>query len=342
MTGRIVRKLTSTATDPHTSSIEFIYSAGTWDGQSRRLPIATIASGRPALAIYDGTSGRKEREISVRGVDQILNPGWAPDGHAIAFSGLSQGLSDLYLYDLRASSLQRLTNDAFAEVHPSWSPDSRTIAFATDRFTTNLDTLAIGRYELATIHPASGRVQRVKPFAGADSINPQWSRDGRELYFVANPSGIADVYGVSVATGALTQLTNVSTGTSGITASSPALSVAYGRDEAASASTTTTSTTSTPSTWQQAPRLRSGQAPRLRSGQAPRLRSGQAARRCNAMSPMPPPCHPQRGRKAMSPSSLPTRSSVCRRGSRRDRARSPTTRPRSRSRGSASRRSPSA
>ena len=233
MTGRIVRKLTSTATDPHTSSIEFIYSAGTWDGQSRRLAIATIASGQPALAIYDATSGRKEREISVRGVDQILNPAWAPDGHAIAFSGLSQGLSDLYLYDLRASSLQRLTNDAFAEVHPSWSPDSRTIAFATDRFTTNLDTLAIGRYELATIEPASGRVQRVQTFAGADSINPQWSRDGRELYFIAKPSGIADVYGVSVANGALTQLTNVSTGTSGITASSPALSVAYGRDEAA-------------------------------------------------------------------------------------------------------------
>src|SRR6185503_13773862 len=181
----------------------------------------------------DATSGRKEREIPVRGVDQILHPAWAPDGHAIAFAGLTQGLSDLYLYDLRASSLQRLTNDAFAEMHPAWSPDSRTIAFATDRFTTNLDTLAIGRYELATIEPASGRVQRIPTFAGADSINPQWSRDGRELYFIANPSGIADVYGVSTANGALSQLTNVSTGASGITASSPALSVAYGRDVAA-------------------------------------------------------------------------------------------------------------
>ena len=231
-TGEVVRKLTSTATDPHVSSIEFIYSAGTWDSQSRQLAIATVASGRPALAIYDALSGGKEREISVAGVDQILNPTWAPDGHAIAFSGLSQGLSDLYVYDLMGSRLQRLTNDAFAELHPAWSPDSRTIAFATDRFTTNLDTLAIGKYQLATIDAANARVQRVQTF-DADSINPQWSRDGRQLYFISNRTGIADLYSVSIANGATTQLTNVSTGASGITNSSPALSVASMRDVAA-------------------------------------------------------------------------------------------------------------
>ena len=233
MTGRIAHKLTSTATDPHTSSIEFIYSAGTWDNESRRLAIATIASGRPALAIYDALNGDKEREIKIPEVDQILNPTWSPDGHAIAFSGLSQGLSDLYIYDLQGSQLQRLTSDAYAEVHPAWSPDSRLLAFATDRFTTNLDTLALGHYELATIDPASRRVQRVPTFTNADSRNPQWSGDSRQLYFIADPSGIADVYSVSLANGQTMQLTNVQTGTSGITSSSPALSVAARGDVAA-------------------------------------------------------------------------------------------------------------
>src|SRR5689334_17840461 len=232
-TGDVVRKLTSTATDPHVSSIEFIYSAGTWDSHSRQLAIATVASGHPALAIYNALNGHKEREISIEGIDQILNPAWAPDGHAIAFSGLSQGLTDLYVYDLMGSRLQRLTNDAYAVLHPAWSPDSRTIAFATDRFTTNLDTLAIGHYELATIDAADAQVQRVHTFAGADSINPQWSRDGRQLYFISNRNGIAELYAVSVANGAIAQLTNVSTGTSGITSSSPALSVAGMRDVAA-------------------------------------------------------------------------------------------------------------
>jgi Tol biopolymer transport system component len=233
MTGRVLHKLTSTATDPHVSSIEFIYSAGTWDNASRQLAIATIASGRPALGIYDAINGGKTREIRIPEVDQILNPAWAPDGHAIAFSGLSQGLSDLYVYDLNASKLQRLTNDAFAEVQPAWSPDSKLLVFATDRFTTNLDGLALGHYDLATIDPASGRVARVQTFADADSRNPQWSADGRSLYFISNRGGIADVYQVTLAGGATRQLTNIQTGASGITSSSPALSVASMRDIAA-------------------------------------------------------------------------------------------------------------
>ena len=56
-TGKIVRKLTSTATDPHTSSIQFIYSAGAWDSASRQIAVGTVASGRAALAIFDAQKG---------------------------------------------------------------------------------------------------------------------------------------------------------------------------------------------------------------------------------------------------------------------------------------------
>lgn len=44
-TGKIVRKLTSTATSKHFSSLQFIYSAGAWDRESRRLAIATVTEG---------------------------------------------------------------------------------------------------------------------------------------------------------------------------------------------------------------------------------------------------------------------------------------------------------
>jgi Tol biopolymer transport system component len=228
-TGRIVRKLTSTATDPHFSSIQFIYSAGAWDSTSRQIAVATVTTGRAALAIFDAQSGSRTREIPIPDVDEILNPTWAPDGKAIAFTGMQRGLTDLFIYDLAAGSLRRLTNDAFAEVQPAWSPDGRRIAFATDRFTSDLSTLAIGPYRLALISPDTGAVEAVQAFTDARHLNPQWSPDSQALYFISDRGGVPNVYRVGIgaqAAAGATQLTTLGTGVSGITATSPAMSVA--------------------------------------------------------------------------------------------------------------------
>lgn len=239
-TGRIVHKLTSTATDPHYSSIQFIYSAGAWDSMGQRLAVATVTAGQPALAIFDAASGKKEREIPLSGVDEIRNPTWAPDGHAIAFTGMRQGLTDLFVYDLTAATLRPLTNDAYADLQPSWSPDGRRIAFATDRFSSDLGTLAVGACRLALIDPETGVITPVPAFpsgkpgppprgrgaVGWKHLDPQWSPDGQALYFVADRDGIANVYRIALANGELAQVTDVGTGVSGITNTSPALSVA--------------------------------------------------------------------------------------------------------------------
>jgi Tol biopolymer transport system component len=225
-TGKIVRKLTSTASDPHFSSIQFIYSAGAWDSASERIAIATVTSGRAALAIFNAKSGDKQREVPLTEVDEIFNPTWAPDGRAIAFTGMSRGVTDLFVYDLEASTLRRLTNDGYAELQPSWSPDGRRIAFATDRFSSDLGTLKIGEYRLALIDPATGTIEPLRVQARGKSINPQWTPDSRSLLFISDRDGIPNIYRVAVDTGELSRVTNVRTGVSGITASSPALSVA--------------------------------------------------------------------------------------------------------------------
>jgi len=229
-TGNVVRKLTSTASDPHFSSIEFIYSAGGWDAESRRIAVATVTGGHPALAVFSAVSGDREREIPLPDLDEIFNPTWAPDGHAVCFTGMSRGLTDLWVYDFTVSRLNRLTNDPFADLQPAWSPDGRRIAFATDRFSSNLQTLAIGAYRLATIDPETGAIEPVGARAAqpvlAKNINPQWSSDGQSLLFIGDRDGIPNLYRVSLTTGTESRVTNVGTGISGITISSPAMSVA--------------------------------------------------------------------------------------------------------------------
>ena len=227
-TGKIIRKITNTATDPHFESLQFLSSAGAWDRSGKRFIFPGISKGQPVLTIVDVDRGRTEREIRLKELDEVLNPAWSPDGRTVAFSALVGGFNDLYLYDLETNNLRRLTNDAFAELDPAWSPDGRRLAFATDRFTTALDTIVAGKLRVAVIEVDSGNVRQVAGFDDGKNISPQWTADGRALYFLSDHQGVTNIYRTEIG-GSTTQVTNLVTGVSGITALSPALSVAEGR-----------------------------------------------------------------------------------------------------------------
>ena len=225
-TGRIIRRLTNTATDPHWQSLEFINSAGSFEGDGQRFVFSTQVSGRPALDFMDVATGKVEREIRFPHLGEILHPAYSPDGRYVAFSAMVGGFTDLFLYDLQADSLHRLTDDAYADLEPAWSPDGREIAFSTDRFSTNLQTLTPGNYRLALMDPFTGAIKPLPSFPDAKNINPQFSPDGKSLYFLSDRGGITDIYRLDLASGQTAQVTNLLTGVSGITSLSPALSVA--------------------------------------------------------------------------------------------------------------------
>src|SRR5213596_1124075 len=225
--GRTIRKLVSSTRDPHLESLQFINSAGAWDADGSRFVFGAVVTGDPALRIVRGDNGDLIKEIKFPSLGEIFNPTWSPDGKQIAFSAQVGGVTDLFVYDLDSGQQRRLTNDAYADLEPAWSPDGSLIAFATDRFTTSLDDLSYGDYQLAVIDPrGGGQIRQLPHLPKAKHINPQWSPDGKSLYFLGDPGGITNVFRLSLDGGAIAQVTNVFTGVSGITSLSPALSVA--------------------------------------------------------------------------------------------------------------------
>jgi hypothetical protein len=131
------------------------------------------------------------------------------------------------VYDIGAdaATARRLTDDPFADLQPAWSPDGTELAFVTERFSTNLDTLAIGSYGLAVIDVATGAVRQIDTGLDGGVINPQWSPDGTALYFVSNARGRPSAYRIVPGQPA-ERWTATATGVAGITPTSPALSIA--------------------------------------------------------------------------------------------------------------------
>lgn len=226
-TGRIIRKLVSTAADPHFDSLEFLESAGAWDATGRRFAMATVQHGRPVLLLMDMPAGVTRLERRFGDLDQIFSPTWSPDGGRLAFSAMRGGVTDLYEYDIQRDTLRQLTNDSFADLEPAWSPDGRTIAFVSDRFTSSVAALTFGDFRLAALDVDTGEIRTLPSIPEAKNINPQWA--GRDVYFIADPNGVSNVFRAAMTSGEVRQVTYVDGGVSGVTALSPAMSLANDR-----------------------------------------------------------------------------------------------------------------
>ena len=225
-TGEVTKKIVGTAGDPHFDSLQYIHSAGAWDASGKRFAFAALGSGNPVLTIVDVETGDRE-QFPLATLGEIYSPSWSPDGTRLVFSGLAGGLSDLFVFTLATRSLERLTTDAYADLHPAWSPDGRSIAFATDRFTSSLDDLRFGALRLAVLDLGVGEIRPASPDASrSKQINPQWAPDNHSLYYVSDRDGISNVFRVQLETGEVRQVTAVRGGVSGITSTSPAIGVA--------------------------------------------------------------------------------------------------------------------
>jgi len=229
-TGHILRKLTSKISNTHIDEFNFIESAGTWSPDSKRFAFSVFNKGRNRMLVVDVASGNIIDDVSMGRAEQFSNLSWSPDGSSIVFQGLAEGQSDLYLYNFNNRQVKQLTNDKYSDFQPAFSRDGKKIIFSSDRTTYDQSLSQAITFNLAELDLATGKVTDIKLFNGANNLNPQYSSDGTQIYFLSNRDGFRNMYRYTPATGKVEQMTDLFTGICGITEYSPALSISNNND----------------------------------------------------------------------------------------------------------------
>ncbi|MEE9208782.1 MAG: hypothetical protein V3U67_10520 [Gemmatimonadota bacterium] len=185
-----------------------------YQDESRRLLAYTCTDSRlqtKVVGVFDLDLDREIERYPVPGLGTIRSPTWSPDGLAIAFSGIaSSGTSDLYRIDRQDGSVEKLTNDVYADGELDWSPDGGSIVFASDRGPYG----AHGRGKThANLYLLDVATREVLFLTYGDWIDraPTWSPDGTKVLFSSDRGGAFDLYVVD-RSGAGRKLTDISTG----------------------------------------------------------------------------------------------------------------------------------
>ncbi|MFP4488918.1 MAG: eIF2A-related protein [Bacteroidales bacterium] len=210
----------------------YLESAGTWSPDGKRFVITTFSEGRNKLLIFDVQDQKVIRTIETGSLQSFNNPGWSPEGNMILLSGLKNGMSDLYIYHLDTGELEQLTDDRYSDMQPNWSPDGTKIIFTSDRGSkTDLQEIRYGNLRMAVYDMSTKKINTIDILEGADVINPEYSPDGSEIYFVSNADGYRNLYRYNTENEEVRKVTELKTGITGVTGLSPCFDISQNTEE---------------------------------------------------------------------------------------------------------------
>ncbi|HZY10315.1 MAG TPA: BamA/TamA family outer membrane protein, partial [Bacteroidota bacterium] len=187
-----------------------------WSPDGKRLVLAAKSGNQDAIIIIDVESGNEEKLEF--GLDGIFSIDWSPaqrvelstdetlgnQAGKLAFVGMKDGRSDIYVYNLQTKELSNIIEDVFSDADPSWSSDGKAIYFSSDR-RWNLDPSVVSpsfkmqqydfnQADLYSIDISTRNITRITDYPNSDESSPVAAADGKHLIFISDMNGINNIY----------------------------------------------------------------------------------------------------------------------------------------------------
>lgn len=127
------------------------YPVLAWHPSGNTLAFITEYKNDLFLYEYDMTEAKVEK-VQVIELLQVNDMQYSPDGRYIALSGVKDGQSDIYIYNVGSRALEQITNDVFDDFSPTFGTDSKTIFFVSTRTKPAVTTAYNANSTAGTIH----------------------------------------------------------------------------------------------------------------------------------------------------------------------------------------------
>jgi Tol biopolymer transport system component len=194
--GKLLSSISQTGYGGYFESFHPFRSGLSWSPDGNSLAFVTKGSGNDEIRIVSTINKKVLRKIKTS-LTSISSPDWSKDGKLLVFTGIQNGRSDLYLYNLDNNDLQRLSNDVNYESDPRFFPDNKRIIFSTED-TSGAASKPTGPYgttqsDLAVMDIASGSVSHLTQTPWNEK-QACISNDNKNIIFVCDRNGIDNLY----------------------------------------------------------------------------------------------------------------------------------------------------
>ena len=179
---------------------DYSYPVIAWHPTSEILGFVTEEKGLLKIHFYN----LETREITTRNLlyfEKILDMSFSPDARKLVFSAVTDGQTDIWVFDIASSTYEQITNDLADDYHPRFMNHMDNISFVSNR---RMDTLYMEQdpenntttASAVFVYDYAGKSPNLQKISEGNYINHTQPRSpGRnQFFYLSDKNGIVNRY----------------------------------------------------------------------------------------------------------------------------------------------------